>query len=86
MSLLSPWIKAIFIIALVFPLYSETSFGPPTTTEPTMVDCTQFPSGNKYCTREWDPVCASNGRTYSNPCVFCRGRGAHIYFSHFGSC
>uniref|UniRef100_A0A8C7AWR8 Kazal-like domain-containing protein n=1 Tax=Neovison vison TaxID=452646 RepID=A0A8C7AWR8_NEOVI len=51
-----------------------------------MVDCTQYPPENKYCTREWDPVCASNGRTYGNPCTFCRGRGDHIYFLHFGTC
>ncbi|XP_045857045.1 sperm-associated acrosin inhibitor-like [Meles meles] len=86
MSLFSSWIKAIFIIALVFPLYSETSFAPPVPNESAMVDCTQFPPENKYCTREWDPLCASNGRTYGNPCIFCRGRGTDIYFLHFGSC
>ncbi|XP_057359269.1 sperm-associated acrosin inhibitor-like [Manis pentadactyla] len=70
MHFFSSWIKAIFIIALEFPLYSETAFVP-------AVDIRELPDSSVYAdqphfyTREMDPVCRTNGQTYSNRCVFC---------------
>ncbi|XP_044240151.2 caltrin-like protein 1 [Ursus arctos] len=86
MSLLSSRIKAIFIIVLVFPLYSETSFAPLTEVGPVMPNCARFSPGRGDCTREWDPVCASDGVTYGNTCIFCREKGNNVYFSRFGTC
>ncbi|XP_052011261.1 ovomucoid-like [Apodemus sylvaticus] len=42
-----------------------------------------------YCTREYFPVCATNGRTYFNKCTFClayRENGGSFTMSHFGTC
>nr|XP_035951983.1 uncharacterized protein LOC118538224 [Halichoerus grypus] len=104
MSLFLTWIKAVFIIALAFPHYSETSFEPlpeiRQVNDPSKGTNKQFyyytkfkkqnlarhtksfgikdkPSCDVYihqlyfCPREKDPVCATNGQTYPNTCVFC---------------
>uniref|UniRef100_A0A8C0C6M5 Kazal-like domain-containing protein n=1 Tax=Balaenoptera musculus TaxID=9771 RepID=A0A8C0C6M5_BALMU len=41
-----------------------------------------------FCTREMDPICATNGRTYSNKCVFCseKENSGKFDFSHWGCC
>ncbi|XP_031222160.1 ovomucoid-like [Mastomys coucha] len=53
-----------------------------------MVICRGFrPIG--MCTREYFPVCATNGRTYFNKCTFClayRENGGSFTMSHFGKC
>ncbi|KAM8765195.1 sperm-associated acrosin inhibitor-like [Rhynchonycteris naso] len=89
MSFFSLLIKAIFIITLVFPLYSETGFSRSKHKERKEPVC-DFPKRDLYpCTREYDPVCASNGQSYSNPCVFCNNKMKHdetISFEHYGRC
>ncbi|XP_070089187.1 sperm-associated acrosin inhibitor-like isoform X2 [Equus przewalskii] len=70
MSFFSSWIKAIFVIALAFPLYSETSFAPaPEFRFPP--NCKPYIDPQGICTKELDPVCASNAETYYNECNFC---------------
>nr|XP_020760537.1 seminal plasma acrosin inhibitor A1-like isoform X3 [Odocoileus virginianus texanus] len=41
-----------------------------------------------FCTREMDPICATNGKTYSNKCVFCSEKieKGRFDFSHWGRC
>ncbi|XP_032251218.1 serine protease inhibitor Kazal-type 10-like isoform X1 [Phoca vitulina] len=70
MSLFLTWIKAVFIIALAFPHYSETSFEPLPEIRQVSI-CEVYDNPAQICTREYYPVCATNGQTYWNKCVFC---------------
>ncbi|XP_029074577.1 serine protease inhibitor Kazal-type 9 isoform X4 [Monodon monoceros] len=88
MSLFSSWIKVIFIIGLAFPLYFETAFVPLRETRETP-ECNVYVDQLHFCTREMDPICATNGRTYSNKCVFCNEKledSGNFDFSHWGCC
>ncbi|XP_058399688.1 sperm-associated acrosin inhibitor-like [Diceros bicornis minor] len=89
MSFFSSWMKAIFVIALLFPLYSETSFLPSADLQRTPPDCNVYKDRLPFCTREWNPICATNGQTYPNPCVFCSQKSdfsGKFDFSHYGEC
>ncbi|XP_065731638.1 sperm-associated acrosin inhibitor-like [Phocoena phocoena] len=88
MSLFSSWIRVIIIIGLAFPLYFETAFVPLRETRETP-ECNVYVDQLHFCTREMDPICATNGRTYSNKCVFCSEKledNGKFDFSHWGGC
>uniref|UniRef100_A0A4X1T3U3 Kazal-like domain-containing protein n=1 Tax=Sus scrofa TaxID=9823 RepID=A0A4X1T3U3_PIG len=51
-----------------------------------MLNCKQHTAG---CTGEYDPVCASNAKTYDNECIFCNedmNNDVKIDFEHFSAC
>ncbi|XP_061279910.1 seminal plasma acrosin inhibitor A1-like isoform X1 [Bos indicus] len=88
MSFFSSWIKAILIIGLAFPLYCETAFVPSGEIRK-RAKCNVYKDQLHFCTKEKDPICATNGKTYSNKCYFCskklENRGK-FDFSHWGRC
>ncbi|XP_031222182.1 serine protease inhibitor Kazal-type 10-like [Mastomys coucha] len=82
------WTKIIFILALVVPFYYETTFAfsKELRRKP---DCDKYGTFPNRCTREWNPVCGTNGHTYSNECVFCNAVIAakdKIDYQHYGRC
>ncbi|EDL09736.1 serine protease inhibitor Kazal-type 10 isoform X2 [Mus musculus] len=82
------WIKITFILALVVPFYYGTTFAfsKEARRQP---DCDKYRTFPNQCTREWNPVCGTNGFTYSNECVFCNAKIAakeKIDYRHFGPC
>ncbi|ELR51440.1 hypothetical protein M91_21338, partial [Bos mutus] len=34
-------------------------------------ECNVYKDQLHFCTKEKDPICATNGKTYSNKCYFC---------------
>ncbi|XP_043844768.1 serine protease inhibitor Kazal-type 9-like [Dromiciops gliroides] len=57
------------------------------------VDCSSYkktPPGDPiFCTADYNPICGSDGKTYSNECFFCsavKQSDGKIKFSHKGKC
>ncbi|XP_016072856.1 PREDICTED: sperm-associated acrosin inhibitor-like [Miniopterus natalensis] len=62
--------KAVLLIALAFSHYAETGFTAPGRSRESP-DCTPHKDFLYFCSTELDPICATNGRTYPNTCIFC---------------
>ncbi|XP_051834928.1 caltrin-like protein 1 isoform X1 [Antechinus flavipes] len=58
--------------------------------EKDMPDCTKYVNQIPYqCTKELDPLCGKNGKTYQNECLFCNAMRNYeplSQFKHYGSC
>ncbi|XP_020940635.1 acrosin inhibitor 1-like isoform X4 [Sus scrofa] len=68
-----------------FWLAAENSFAPASLFL-FLLNCKQHTAG---CTGEYDPVCASNAKTYDNECIFCNedmNNDVKIDFEHFSAC
>ncbi|XP_052057455.1 serine protease inhibitor Kazal-type 10-like [Apodemus sylvaticus] len=82
------WIKTIFILALVVPLYYETTFAFSKEVH-RKPDCDKYKTFPNKCTRERYPVCGTDGHTYSNECVFCNAKLSakeKLDYQHHGPC
>ncbi|XP_023474127.2 uncharacterized protein [Equus caballus] len=89
MSFFSSWMKAIFVIALLFPLHSETGLSqPPSMGNKRPPNCDIY-KDVLHCTNTWNPVCATDDITYHNICTFCQQKlksGGKLDFLFFGQC
>ena len=45
-------------------------------------------SCEEFCTKQWDPVCGDDGKTYGNECVFdaARCEDPRLRLDHSGAC
>ncbi|XP_070273220.1 sperm-associated acrosin inhibitor-like [Myotis yumanensis] len=86
MSFFSSCIRIIFITALAFSLCSGKAPARPVRKPP---NCKDYKGRFSRCNNQVDPVCAKNGRTYYNGCVFCAvalSSKIPIKFWHYGRC
>ncbi|XP_010380874.1 ovomucoid-like isoform X2 [Rhinopithecus roxellana] len=87
MAHFSLWIKTNFIM-LAFCLCSDAVLSqlPDVMTPP---NCDTYPDPPFSCTYDSDPICATDKKTYGNPCAFCfhqKQSNPEITFSHWGQC
>ncbi|XP_046718228.1 serine protease inhibitor Kazal-type 1-like [Silurus meridionalis] len=55
--------------------------------QPREAECEKYVTST--CTREFDPVCGDDGKTYSTECVLCmenKTRNQHVKVMHKGMC
>ncbi|XP_071468901.1 serine protease inhibitor Kazal-type 9 [Marmota flaviventris] len=80
-----------FILLLVVAL--ATIFNIDCSTEEYQVNCTPYrnlpPEELRFCPLVYEPICGSDGKTYSNECIFCfkvKETDERLKFIHFGKC
>ncbi|XP_043836929.1 serine protease inhibitor Kazal-type 9-like [Dromiciops gliroides] len=76
-----------FLMLSLMPIFNVES------ASKNQVDCNGFkklpPGQEQVCVQIYDPICGSDGKTYSNKCFFCfavKQSNDKIKFSHFGNC
>uniref|UniRef100_A0A8C3VRY9 Serine peptidase inhibitor Kazal type 9 n=1 Tax=Catagonus wagneri TaxID=51154 RepID=A0A8C3VRY9_9CETA len=56
------------------------------------IDCSKYkklPPEERFCNEIYQPICGSDGKTYSNECYFCyevEKTNNKLKFAHFGKC
>ncbi|XP_023571034.1 serine protease inhibitor Kazal-type 6 [Octodon degus] len=64
-------------------------FFPGVFTQGKQVDCSVFNDPKFFCTRESNPHCGSDGKTYGNKCALCKAMAksdGKISLKHLGKC
>ncbi|XP_040830310.1 ovomucoid-like [Ochotona curzoniae] len=81
MKVLTAMLEARALLSICHLTYlEETSFNNQEVAVRPPPKCDSF--SNYMCTKEFDPICASDGQTYSNVCIFCSAKRCGSYASH----
>ncbi|XP_037658013.1 serine protease inhibitor Kazal-type 9 [Choloepus didactylus] len=80
-----------FILLLALGL--ATIFNAECVKQRKQVDCSNYkklpPGEERSCPEIYEPICGSDGKTYSNECFFCsevKKTDDKLKFAHFGKC
>ncbi|KAK6474932.1 trypsin inhibitor ClTI-1-like [Huso huso] len=75
------------LLTLALLCLSEFSLAEQPSGQPKEPNCAQYLDA--MCPRDYNPVCGTNGQTYSNECVLCmenRMKNEHIRIRSEGEC
>ncbi|KAL2779195.1 serine protease inhibitor Kazal-type 9 precursor [Daubentonia madagascariensis] len=79
----------VLLLALTF----ATMFNIECAIQKKQVDCSHYeklpPGEKRFCHDAYEPICGSDGKTYSNDCFFCsevQETDGKLKFVHFGKC
>ncbi|XP_012783129.2 serine protease inhibitor Kazal-type 9 [Ochotona princeps] len=80
-------------LVLLSALAFATIFDAECVKQKQQVDCSHYeklpPGEQRFCYAVYEPICGTDGKTYTNDCFFCskvKETDDKLQFAHFGKC